>query len=174
MVSLDLQPTLIGSTITLRPLRTDDFEELFKSASDPNIWVQHPDSARYKRDVFERNFFAGAIASGGAFVVVDNASQKIIGSTRFYEWNSKSREITIGYTFLEQKYWGIGTNSEMKKLMLDYAFEKARAVWFHVGKINLRSRRAVEKLGAKLEYEEVKESNGDSYTQLYYRLEAPK
>lgn len=54
----------------------------------------------------------------------------------------------VGFTFLACAHWGDGTNGELKRLMLDRAFTFADAVWFHVGEQNLRSRRAVEKLGA--------------------------
>jgi len=173
MRKLDLQPTLVGSTITLRPLRGDDFEALYKAAADPGIWEQHPDSSRHNRDVFENNFFLSAIASGGALAVVEADTAEIIGSSRFYEWDREKRELSIGYTFLKRKNWGTGTNREMKKLMLDHAFNHASIVWFHVGKSNLRSRKAIEKLGATVSYEKKKELDGKSFVQLYYKLYAP-
>jgi len=61
--SFDLQPTLIGKAISLRPLRAEDFEALYAAASDPLIWEQHPEPLRYQRPVFE-GFFASALASG--------------------------------------------------------------------------------------------------------------
>lgn len=166
----NLQPTLVGNTLTLRPLLTSDFEGLYTSASDPAIWELHPDSTRYQRDNFQRRFFDSAIASGGAFAVVDNASQRTIGSSRFYEWDAEKVEISIGYTFLACEFWGSGANREMKQLMLDYIFVNTQAVWFHVGEINLRSRRAVEKLGAVLKHKKERELDGKPFTQLYYRL----
>ncbi|PCJ21001.1 MAG: GNAT family N-acetyltransferase [SAR86 cluster bacterium] len=171
MIELDLQPTLTGKTITLRPLLNEDFTELYEVASDPKIWEIHPDSSRYKRDIFEIRFFLGAISSGGALVVVDNKSGRIIGSSRYYEWNSEQQEISIGYTFLEPAHWGNGTNQEMKALMLSYIFSYARTVWFHVGEVNLRSRKAVEKLGAILSHKEDRELEGKPYVQLFYRLD---
>ncbi len=70
----DLHPTLAGATITLRPLRADDLEPLHAAASDPLIWAQHPDPARHLRPVFEKNFFAGALAGGlsGAIASASN------------------------------------------------------------------------------------------------------
>lgn len=171
--NLDLQPTLLGRTITLRPLKIDDFEALYKAASDPLIWEQHPDSERYKRDVFRERFFDGAIASGGALAVLENATQRIIGSSRYYDCDFHKRELAVGYTFLERRHWGIGTNGEMKELMLAHAFNWAGTIWFHVGKTNLRSRKAVEKLGAVLSHEEERKLEGKPFVQLYYRLQAP-
>ena len=69
----ELQPTLRGKLVELRPLRPQDFDAVFKAASDPLVWEQHPESTRYKAEVFRR-FFDGAIESKGAFAVVDRAS----------------------------------------------------------------------------------------------------
>ena len=171
MTEIDLQPTLHGASITLRPLMSEDFEALYMAASDRKIWELHPDPLRYKRDVFEKNFFLGAISSGGALTVLEKASGEIIGCSRYYEWNSDKRAIAIGYTFLERAHWGTGTNKEMKELMLRHIFKQAQIVWFHVGKLNFRSRVAVEKLGAALSHEEIKTANGSSYALLYYKLD---
>jgi hypothetical protein len=51
---LDLQPTLTGTHITLRPLPASDFDGLFAAASDPWIWAQHPDPGRGTREGFRR------------------------------------------------------------------------------------------------------------------------
>lgn len=172
MGQINLQPVLNGSTITLRPLKPGDFEALYLVAADPKIWELHPDSERYQRDIFQQRFFAGALTSGGALVIEESDSGRIIGSSRYYEWNPDTKEISIGYTFIERSHWGVGTNQELKELMLNHIYQWAVAVWFHVGKINIRSRRAVEKLGATLTYEKERELDGKPFTQLYYKLEA--
>ncbi len=82
-MSFDLQPHLKGELIELRPLTLEDWDDLFAVASEPLIWEQHPESDRYKEDVF-RIFFSEALESGGAFVIIDRENQQIIGSTRFY------------------------------------------------------------------------------------------
>jgi N-acetyltransferase len=172
LLEIDIQPTLVGKNVTLRPLLSEDFSALYQAASDPLIWEMHPDSSRYKRNIFEERFFLGAIASGGALVVLDNESGRIIGSSRYYDWNPEQQEISIGYTFLERAMWGNGTNREMKKLMLNHIFASVRTVWFHVGEDNLRSRKAVEKLGATLSHKADRELEGRPYVQLYYELSA--
>ncbi|HLB31437.1 MAG TPA: GNAT family N-acetyltransferase, partial [Gammaproteobacteria bacterium] len=134
----DLQPTLIGESITLRPLRAEDFEAVYAAASDPRIWELHPEPTRYLKDVFERGFFASAVASGSAFVVTENATGQVLGSTRYYEWDPESLEVAIGYTFLARSHWGGATNREMKRLLLDHAFHWAKVAWFHVGVTNWR------------------------------------
>ncbi len=148
MQPADLQPSLSGSLIELRPLREDDFEDLWRAASDPQIWEQHPESDRYKRDVFRR-FFDSALASKGALVVIDRKSRRIIGSSRFYDYHPEEREIIIGFTFLEKAFWGGTYNRELKTLMLDHAFQFAGRVLFQVGEGNIRSQKALEKIGAR-------------------------
>jgi RimJ/RimL family protein N-acetyltransferase len=145
-MSFDLQPNLKGKLIELRPLAPEDWDDLFAVASDPLIWEQHPESDRYKEDVF-KVFFREALESGGAFVVIDNKSQRIIGSTRFYGYNPEKSEIEIGWTFLARKYWGGRYNREMKQLMLAHAFKFVESVVLLVGPKNIRSQRATEKIG---------------------------
>ncbi len=147
--SFELQPLLKGKLLELRPLKEEDFAELFKAASDPLIWEQHPEKERYREDVF-RKFFEGAIQSGGAFTVIDIKTKAIIGSSRFHGYNETKSEIEIGWTFLARKYWGRIYNSEMKDLMLKHAFRFVENVVFIIGPENFRSQKAVEKLGAFL------------------------
>jgi RimJ/RimL family protein N-acetyltransferase len=145
---VNLQPTLRGTSIELHPLKLEDFDELLKAASDPLIWEQHPERDRYKPDVFQKYFDSG-IESKGAFVVIDLQSDEIIGSSRYYKYNPDRREVAIGYTFLKRPFWGGATNREMKSLMLDHAFQFVDRVFFEVGENNLRSRKALEKIGAR-------------------------
>src|SRR6202022_3237278 len=97
-VKFDLQPTLEGNLIELRPLVREDFDALFAAASDPLIWEQHPESDRYTRPVFQR-YFDGAIDSKGAFAIIDRKSGRIIGSSR-YCGLQPGLEVEIGWTFL--------------------------------------------------------------------------
>jgi N-acetyltransferase len=143
----NLQPTLQGELLELRPLERDDFPQLFKAAGDPLIWEQHPESDRYKRDVFQR-FFDGAIESKGAFAIIERKTGALIGSSRFYGYNAEQREVFIGYTFLERAFWGGLYNRELKRLMLEHAFGFVDRVLFHVGENNLRSQKALQKIGA--------------------------
>ena len=147
--TFDLQPTLRGRLLVLRPLVPDDFDALYRAASDPLIWEQHPESDRHEREVFRR-YFDGAIASRGAFAVIERASGRVIGSTRYCELDPIAREVEIGWTFLERAFWGGAYNGEMKSLMLDHAFRFVDRVVFVVGDDNLRSRKALEKIGARL------------------------
>src|SRR5687767_14567338 len=121
-MSFDLQPTLRGEILELRPLRAEDFAELFAAASDPLIWEQHPESDRHTEEKFRR-YFDGAMQSGGAFAVIDRETNRMIGSSRYFGYAPKASEIEIGWTFLARPYWGGRYNSEMKRLMLEHAFK---------------------------------------------------
>src|SRR6202008_1937442 len=127
-----LQPHLKGELIELRPLTPADWDDLFAVGSDPFIWEQHPESDRYKEDVF-KVFFREAMECGGAFVVIDVQARQIIGSTRFYGYDPERSEIEIGWTFLARKYWGGRYNREMKRLLLNPAFRFVENVVFFVG-----------------------------------------
>ena len=140
------QPFLEGELLTLRPLRPADFDELYAVASDPLIWEQHPASDRYREDVF-RIFFREAMDSGGALVVLDRRDGRIIGSSRYFGYHAERSEVEIGWTFLARAFWGGAYNAEMKSLMLKHAFRFVDRVVFLVGPCNVRSQRAVEKIG---------------------------
>lgn len=140
---------LHNELVRLESLEESDFERLYSVASDPEIWEQHPSSDRYKREVFQQ-FFEGAIDSQSAFLIIDQVTGQVIGSTRFYEFDETNKSIAIGYTFLAKKYWGGKYNASVKKLMLEYAFQWVEKVYFHVGAENVRSQMAVRKLGAEL------------------------
>jgi RimJ/RimL family protein N-acetyltransferase len=155
---LDLQPTLTGKLLSLRPLRQDDWADLFAVGSDRLIWEQHPDSNRYQEPVF-RQFFADALQSGGALLAMDRSTGGVIGSSRYHRYDSTKREVEIGWTFLARRYWGGLYNGEMKRLMLEHAFQSVDRVLFRIGRENWRSRRAVEKIGAIL-HQEVRDARG--------------
>ena len=135
-----------GARLELRPLTPEDFHELFAIASDPAIWEQHPVSDRYKEEVF-KGFFGEALESRGAFVVIDRQTGRIIGSSRYYGYDEARSEIEIGWTFLATAYWGGSYNRELKELMLRHAFRFVKTVVFLVGPQNVRSQRAMEKIG---------------------------
>ena len=148
-MTFDLQPTdLKNKLVQLIPLQQEEFETLYKVASDPLIWEQHPEKNRYQRQVFQ-NYFEGAMGSGGAFLIFDVKTGEPIGSSRFYEYDSEKSSVTIGYTFLARDHWGTTYNRAVKSLMLDHAFRFVENVIFHIGANNIRSQKAIEKLGAK-------------------------
>lgn len=145
---MNLQPTLENDLIILRPLSENDFEKLYEVAKDPLIWEQHPNRDRYKREVYSE-FFKDSTKSKGALIVIDKASDAIIGSTRFKPVNNVENAIEIGWSFLSRNYWGGRYNKSMKKLMIEYAFRFVEDIIFYIGKDNIRSQKAVEKIGGR-------------------------
>jgi len=156
----------------LRPLKESDFEELYAAGSDPLIWEQHPERERFKRENFTRYFQSG-IDSGGALATVERSSGRIIGSSRFTGFIASEATVEVGYTFVAREFWGNGHNTEMKRLMLDHAFGHVNNVHFYIGEQNFRSRRAIEKIGAKLLRSEQRNPlQGAAYTSIIYEMAA--
>jgi RimJ/RimL family protein N-acetyltransferase len=146
-MNFDLQPILENDLIKVVPLKEADFEALFAVASDPLIWEQHPNKDRYKRAVFE-NFFKGAIESRGAFIVYENETNKVVGSSRYYDLDESDSSVAVGYTFVAREFWGKGHNKVLKTLMFNHAFQFVDKVILHIGATNFRSQKSIEKLGA--------------------------
>jgi RimJ/RimL family protein N-acetyltransferase len=171
---MDLQPTYLSHDIVeLVPLKQTDFEELYAVASDHLIWEQHPNPDRYKREVFLK-FFEGAIQSNGAFIIRNKEDGEAIGCTRFYDYIPEKSELKIGYPFYARSAWCKGIYPVVKKLMLDYAFQFVEKVIFHVGANNIRSQKAMEKLGAvNLGLEEVAYYGEATRTNIVYCIEKP-
>jgi len=147
-MNFNIQPTLENEKAILYPLQEKDFEILYTTASDPKIWEQHPNKDRWKKEIF-KTFFDGAIQSKGAFKIVDRATDRVIGSTRIYDYNEQENSIFIGYTFYAVAYWGKGLNRLVKATMLDYIFQFVSKVYFHIGADNIRSQIAIGRLGAE-------------------------
>ena len=166
----DLQPTLEGKLLRLRPLQPEDWDDLYAVASDPLIWEQHPNKDRYQEEVF-RGFFRDALASGGALIAIDSTRGQVIGSSRFHGYDKDKSEIEIGWTFLSRSHWGGLYNQDMKQIMLEHAFRFVKSVVFLIGPENLRSQRAVEKIGA---VRVGSRPNGSGQTSLVYQISAPR
>src|SRR4051812_14014418 len=160
-MAFDAQPRLVGELLELRPLRPDDLDALHAVASDPLIWEQHPVRDRHEEHVF-RGFFAEQLASGGGLLVLDRRTGEPIGTSRFHGYDARRSEVEIGWTFLARSHWGGTYNRELKTLMLGHAFRFVETVVFLVHPGNVRSQRAVEKLGASRAGERVDGSGGTS------------
>lgn len=156
---MDLQPTLTGELALLRPTVPADWEGMFVVASDPLIWEQHPFHNRWQEPVF-RAYFDDALASGGGLTIIDKASGAIIGASRYAFPDAVRDEVEIGWTFLARSYWGGVWNREIKRLMLDHIHQYVGGAVFVVGEYNLRSRRAMEKIGGVLQEGRVERGNG--------------
>ncbi len=172
-MALDLQPNLTGGLIALRPATPDDFDALFAVASDPLIWEVHPAHDRWQEPVFRR-FFADGLASGGMLIATDRASGAVIGSSRYDFGRAEPGEIEIGWTFLARSHWGGRHNGEMKRLMLDHAFGSVERVIFLIGETNIRSRRAIERIGGYLtDRRHHAEMAGQPVVHVIYAIDRP-
>jgi RimJ/RimL family protein N-acetyltransferase len=143
------QPRLQGERLLMRPVTAEDFAPLFAVASDPEVWALHPASDRWQEAVF-RAYFEDGLASRGALVAVEATTGAVIGWSRYSPEFVEPGEIEIGWTFLGRAWWGGLHNGEMKRLMLAHAFRFVDRVILRIGETNARSRRAAEKIGARL------------------------
>lgn len=166
----DRQKVLVGKLLTLRPYRAEDYAALFEVASDPLVWEIHPAHDRWQEPVF-REFMADAIELGGTLVAVDNASGKIVGSSRFQDLRPDQNRVEIGWTFLARSHWGGAYNREMKRMMLANALSGVERVVFHIGEDNLRSRKACENIGGVLtDEDEWVERGGQMIHHVVYEI----
>jgi RimJ/RimL family protein N-acetyltransferase len=166
----DYQPHLTGQFVDMRPAAAEDFAPLYALAADPAVWELHPQHDRWRPEVF-RAFFDDGLASGGALVAICKATGAVAGWSRYSALYALPGEIEIGWTFLGRAFWGGAHNSDMKRIMLAHAFRFVDQVIFRVGETNLRSRRAVEKLGSLLtDRTSITESASGRSVNLYYAL----
>jgi RimJ/RimL family protein N-acetyltransferase len=167
--TFNAQPELASDLLVLRPLKPDDFDGLFAAAAHPETWAGHPAKDRYKPDVF-RTYFDFLLRSGGTLAVIDRASGRIIGCSRYYPAPDQQDSISIGFTFLNHSYWGGGVNFELKRLMLDHAFRTFPEVWLHIAPDNIRSQKATAKLGAEHAYDALLNLSGSPAPAMCFRL----
>jgi RimJ/RimL family protein N-acetyltransferase len=144
---VDLQPTLSGDAIRLRPIRPDDFAALYAVACDPQLWALHPARDRWQEPQF-RSYFDTWFLRGGGLAIVERASGEIIGASCYSTEGRAAGQVEIGWTFLARAHWGGRTNREVKRLMIGHALKSFDCVIFRVAETNLRSRSALAKIGA--------------------------
>lgn len=167
---MPLAPILTGETIELRPTLADDWAALYAVASDPELWAVHPAHDRWREPVF-RAYFDDALAQPGALTVRERSGGRVIGASRFRAAPTYDA-VEIGWTFLARDHWGGATNAELKRLMLEHLFTFASRAVFVVGEGNLRSRRALEKIGAtQTEHVEIRRMAGIDVRHLIYRID---
>lgn len=148
-MKVNLQPTLKNALVTIRPIATEDFEALYDVANDPLIWKLHQNPDRHELSIFKQ-FFKDALNSKGAFVIIDNSTKRVIGSSRYKMPGVTMEAVEIGWSFLSREYWGGVYNKSFKSLMITYAFQYFEYILFHIHEGNFRSQKAVEKLGGIL------------------------
>ncbi|HTR67854.1 MAG TPA: GNAT family N-acetyltransferase [Terriglobales bacterium] len=149
----EFQPELAGQLVLMRPLRDQDFAALYALAADPLLWEQHPNPERATEKGFQA-YFEDQLASGGAMVAINKVDGLPVGMSRYSVAFTDPDEVEIGWTFIGRRYWGGIYNRDIKQTMLAHAFRFVKTVIFRIAEHNLRSRRAVEKLGARLDARE--------------------
>jgi len=148
--------TLTGKIVTVEPLRPDHHDGLVDVVRDGELWnlwytkIPAPDGVR--ADI-ERRLGLQARGSMLPFVVIDNTSGRIAGATSYMNIDADNRRVEIGSTWYRTSAQRTGINTECKRLLLAHAFETldCLAVEFRTGFVNFQSRRAIGRLGAKLD-----------------------
>ncbi|MEY2883871.1 MAG: hypothetical protein RL490_1595 [Pseudomonadota bacterium] len=172
LTSTNLQPVLTSPALTLRPLAAADWAPLLAVAGDPLIWAGHPAHDRWQEPVF-RSFFDASLASGGGLVAIDTATGAIIGHSRYDRERVEPGEVEIGWTFLSRAHWGGSANALMKALMISHALTQFDRTVFLIGETNIRSRRAMEKIGGVLtDREQVTMLAGVPIRHVLYAIDA--
>ncbi len=149
-------PELIGQHISLRPLMSSDEADIIKAASDGELWNLNftvIPSAKTAKDYIDKAIAGRNEKTVIPFVIVDNATNKVIGSTRFWKIDLTNRKLEIGHTWYSESYQRTYANTEAKYLLLKYAFEELKCVrvQFTTDETNHKSRNAILRIGAKQE-----------------------
>jgi RimJ/RimL family protein N-acetyltransferase len=150
-------PTILaGNEIDLLPLQEGHFDELLNAASDKRIWEFYPGDWSVPEKFLQVYNAALALRSKGKeypFVIVHKLSGKIIGSTRLLDISRYDRRLEIGGTWLTPEYWATKINFDCKLTLLKFCFEvlDANRVQLKTQHNNMRSRRAIEKIGGVYE-----------------------
>jgi len=148
---------LEGNRVKLIPLVMGHAEELWESAQNDDLWEHY---TFRKMESFEKfkDFLSGSLkeadsGKGFTFTIIDKATGKMVGGTSFLDIQPASRSLEIGRTWLAKELHGTGLNAECKFLLLRYCFEELKLirVFFKTDSNNLRSQKAMEKIGAKFE-----------------------
>lgn len=148
--------TLEGKYVRLEPLSLKHAEGLRRAISDGELWklfytaVPYPEQVEQVIHIAEQQYNT---AQGLAFATIDRASGTVIGSTRFMHSELAHKRTEIGATYLAKSFQRSGVNTEAKLLMLTHAFEvmDLNRVEFITNYLNVQSRNAILRLGAKEE-----------------------
>ncbi|WP_175898588.1 GNAT family N-acetyltransferase [Burkholderia vietnamiensis] len=147
--SLPAQPTLTGEHIVLRPLAASDRQALLDAAADGELWNLKVTVVPDERTVdayLDTALQGRAAGTVMPFAIVERASGRVIGSTRFWKIDRNNRKLEIGHTWLSASAQRTRANTEAKWLLLAYAFDTLQ---FTTDELNEKSRAAILRLGAK-------------------------
>jgi N-acetyltransferase len=147
---------LVGQTVELIPLDIAHFKTLMEITQDKRIWefysINCSDPFKLEQ-VLNAAFVERDKGTQYPFVIYHRQEHKIIGSTRFTEIQPQHKKLEIGWTWIHPDYWASAVNLECKLLLLRYCFEQLGAlrVQLRTDVLNIRSRKAIEKIGAQYE-----------------------
>lgn len=156
MKTISYDTVLKGDKVTLLPFKTEHLEALASFASDERIWqyyVSPFDTLKKLETEFKRSLLLKEQGLQFPWVIKDNPTGKIIGSTRYLDINIAHHKLEIGATFIHPDHWSGPVNPECKLLMLNHCFETlgTQRVCLKTDALNQRSRSAILKTGAKFE-----------------------
>ncbi len=151
-----MPPDLSGPRVRLRVLQPSDGEALIRAASDGALWTLPftvvPSAATVETYIQTAldGLRAGTMLP---YAIEIAASGEVAGSTRFWKMDQRNRKVEIGHSWIAASWQRSFVNTEMKYLMLKYAFEVLRCVrvQLQTDELNQRSRSAILRLGAKEE-----------------------
>lgn len=147
---------LKGSLVELVPLEVKHFAELEILSREKRIWEFisiDMNTAEKCLEVFAKAIIEKENGTQFPFVIFHKQEKKIIGSTRLMNIKPNHKNLEIGWTWLHPDYWATEVNLECKLLLLTYCFEELKTVrvWLKTDENNIRSRKAILKIGAKYE-----------------------
>lgn len=143
--------------VRLEPLQSQHFPTLEKIGCQyPEIWNYLPcngSDLNELRVALQEALLKRLSGEHYPFVIIEKATNEIVGSTRFIDIQPQHRKLEIGWTWMSPKVWGTKINASCKFLLLEYCFEELQTIRVQIKtrEKNIRSRKAIEKLGAKLE-----------------------
>ncbi|WP_299335398.1 GNAT family protein [uncultured Psychroserpens sp.] len=153
---MNMNPTLENKRVRLSPLTLNNYQNLIDIAQEKDLIYYSPsdistsENLKAYVEIALEGYEQKTIIP---FIIYDKDKQKYAGSTRFGLIHWKNKVLHIGWTWIGHEFQATGLNTHMKFLMLQYAFEtlEFEKVEFRIDQRNLKSRKAVEKLGATLE-----------------------
>jgi RimJ/RimL family protein N-acetyltransferase len=156
MIQKNLLIKLVGKQVQLAPLDESNFENLISLSKEKQIWQHYVIDGSNTENMQQSLEVALLEREKGTqypFVILKLDDGEVIGSTRFLDIQENHKKLEIGWTWLHPNYWGTKINLECKMLLLTYCFEElsVQRVQLKTDENNLRSRKAIEKIGGHFE-----------------------
>jgi RimJ/RimL family protein N-acetyltransferase len=147
---------LEGSFVRLEPMTLEHHAQLTEIGLDPEIWrltVVMIRTAEEMRSYVESALALQVEGTSLPFVTIERSTGRVVGSTRFGNYDAANGRIEIGWTWLARRWQRTAINTEAKYLMLTHAFEKLHCVRVELKTdvLNAPSRKAMLRIGAKEE-----------------------